>query len=64
MGLSSTITGLAQGSDGTKDFINIQMRNETLVQPSQTYQLQQGIMVNSVQMSRMIFSYFDATNYK
>src|SRR5690554_1347193 len=54
-----TITGFKQGSDGTKDFVNIQMWNETLFQPSQTYRLQEGIMVNSVQMSRMIVGYFD-----
>ena len=54
-----TISGLKAGSDGTKDFINIQIRNETPYEPNQTYQLQESITVNSVKMSKMIFSYFD-----
>lgn len=41
------------GSDGTKDFINIVVRNESEIKTGETFQMQQAILANSVPLPRI-----------
>lgn len=54
-----TITGMKQGSDGKRDFISMQLRNETQYTPNTVYRLQDPIQIQSSNQARIIFTYFD-----
>lgn len=50
---------LGPGSDGTKNAISINLRNETAFQSGISYEMQDGITYQSAQLARINFSWFD-----
>lgn len=50
---------LGPGSDGTKNAISINLRNETEFQSGISYEMQNGITYQTAQLARINFSWFD-----